>query len=461
MVVDAPSAPARRATSTWPVTVAGVAAWSALVAVALVWGTRLVDQRPEMKINAAPFVGRWELHVGDGAALAAALVVAATAVAGAPVLARRLPWRALLGAVAALAVVWLLALNAVDGPGALRDPLTNRNDYVVGVPDVEDAGGAGPYLESFTERIADYPTHVSGHPPGLVVALWSGDQVGLDPVPTSLALVLAGWGTAIAATLIALREVAGEGAARRVAPILALVPGAVWAGTSLDAFFAGVAAVAVAALVLATGTRGRRSDLLALAGGAVVGVGLLLSYGMAPILAIPILVSLLRRRLRPLVLGAVVAAGVLGTMVVLGGFWWREGLDATRVQYELGLARFRPYRYWTVGNLAAVAVASGPFLGAGLAHLVRTVAGSVRAGPGHLARLEPAALAVGAVGAVLAADLSGLSKGEAERIWLLFVPWLATAGAFLPHRAGQVHRGWLAGQVAVALVVQVALRSPW
>ena len=58
---------------------------------------------------------------------------------------------------------------------------------------------------------------------------------------------------------------------------------------------------------------------------------------------------------------------------------------------------------------------------------------------------------------MLAADLSGLSRGENERIWLLFVPWLLVATAGLT----QHRRAWLAGQLAVALTLQLVLRSPW
>ncbi|MEW1589057.1 hypothetical protein AB0283_26850, partial [Micromonospora vinacea] len=55
-----------------------------------------------------------------------------------------------------------------------------------------------------------------------------------------------------------------------------------------------------------------------------------------------------------------------------------------------------------------------------------------------------------AVLAVVAADLSGLSKAEVERIWLPFVVWLLVAAAHLPPAA---QRLWLAGQVLTALAV--------
>lgn len=446
VAVDAPPRPAPSATGTRAAALAGLGVWTALVGGAIAWGARVVEARPEMRISAAPFVGTWEGAVADEGALRVAVLLGALAVVLAPPLARRLPWRALVVGAGALAVAWLLALNAVDGPEALREPLTSRYEYVAGVPDVEAAGGAVGYLDTFTERIADYPTHVRGHPPGLVTGLWAADQVGLDPVDVDLVLVLAGWGGAPVAALVALRDVAGQPLARRSAPLVALAPGAVWAGTSPDAFFAGVTSAAVAALVLATGREGRRADVTAAAGGILVGVSMLLTYATGPVLAVPLAVALLRRRLRPLVVGGVAAVVVL-LLAGLAGFWWPAGLLATRDEYHQGLSRLRPLSYFVVGNLAAVAVAVGPSLGAGLAGLVR--------------RVRPGILVVGALVGVAAADLSGLSKGETERIWLVFVPWLAGTAAFLPGPSDRVHRGWVALQVAVGVGFQVALRTPW
>ncbi len=461
MVVAAPPARARPATGGWTAAAVGVGLWTGLVLVALRWGASVAADRPEMRVNAAPFVGAWERLITDRAALWAAIALGVLVVAGAPVLTRRLPWRALVVGAGALGVAWLLALNAVDGPDALRAPLTTRYEYVAGVADVDAAGGARAYLSGFTEQISDYPTHVRGHPPGLVVGLWASDQVGLDPLAVNLGLVLAGWAAAIASALVAVREVVGVAGARRMAPLLAMAPAAIWAGTSADALFAGVTAAAIALLVLATGQRGRRSDLTAVAGGALVGISMLLSYATTPVLAVPVAVALARGRLRSLFVGGAVAAAVLVVMGVAGGFWWPAGLLATREQYQAGLAPIRPYRYFVVGNLAAVAVAVGPVLGAGVAVVIRRLIGAGADRAELLRRLAPTALVVGAVVGVVAADLSGLSKGETERIWLVFVPWLAGAAAFLPGPADRVHRVWVAAQVALGVGLQVALRTPW
>lgn len=66
-------------------------------------------------------------------------------------------------------------------------------------------------------------------------------------------------------------------------------------------------------------------------------------------------------------------------------------------------------------------------------------------------------LVLAALLALLAADLSGMSKAETERIWLPFMLWLIPATALLPGR----RRGWLAGQAAVALLVNHLVFTGW
>ena len=67
-------------------------------------------------------------------------------------------------------------------------------------------------------------------------------------------------------------------------------------------------------------------------------------------------------------------------------------------------------------------------------------------------------LPVAAALAIAAADLSGLSKAEVERIWLPYAIWLLVATAWLPARQ---HRVWLAGQALTALAVNHLLFSNW
>ncbi len=69
-----------------------------------------------------------------------------------------------------------------------------------------------------------------------------------------------------------------------------------------------------------------------------------------------------------------------------------------------------------------------------------------------------AVLACGFLLAVLAADLSGMSKAETERIWLPFTLWLPAAAVLLP---GRDRRGWPAAQVVIALLVNHLLLTAW
>jgi hypothetical protein len=422
---------ARTATADRPAAVA----WVALLAVALVWGAG-IRARPGAHVGAAPFVGTWQPALGWRLLPAAAFAV--VAVRWGPGLARRLSWARLLAACWAAGLGWAVALALVDGPGALTAPLATRYDYLVEVPSV---GSPGAFLRGFVDAVPSYATHVKSHPPGMVLGLWVLDRAGLGGSGPAAALVLAVGASAAVAAVVAAREVVGEAAARRAAPFVALAPAAVFAATSADALFAGVTAWGAALVVLATGRRGGRSVALAAGGGVVLGAALFLSYGAVLVLLVPAAVAVARRRLDSMVLASAGAMLVAGAFAA-AGFWWLDGLAAARQQYAAGLSGLRPYSYFVVANLAVLAVLLGPATAAALGR---------RGG-------RPAGLLVGAaLAAVVAADLSGLSKGEVERIWLPFVPWLVVACCALADRP----RAWLAANVGTGLALQVMLRSPW
>jgi hypothetical protein len=61
-----------------------------------------------------------------------------------------------------------------------------------------------------------------------------------------------------------------------------------------------------------------------------------------------------------------------------------------------------------------------------------------------------------AMACIVAADVSQYSRGEVERIWLLFFPWLLPATATLEHP-----RRWLALQGVLAVGLQLTLASKW
>lgn len=384
--------------------------------------------------EAAPFVGHYRPRVGLGTPLA--LLVAVVVVTLGPGLAQRLPWRALRWSAWAVSLAWTVSLALVDGSAGLRAPLTSPDEYLADLPRVHGLHG---FLQHFTEHVHSYATgprwvtDVSGHPPGLLLVFAGLREVGLSgPWPAALLCVAVG-ASAPAAALVALGSVGGEPAARRAAPFLVLLPAAVWVAVSGDAFFLGVSAWGVA--LLARG--GLRS---AAAGGALLGFSLLLSYGLVTLGLVPLVVLALRRDLRHALVAAGSAVAVLLAPAALGFRWW-VGLHETLLRYRGGAGGYRPYGYFLVADLALLAVAVGP---------------AVLAGLGELRRDRASLLVLAALGGVLVADLTGDSKGEVERIWLFFTPWLALAAARLPRA-----RLWLSVQAATALAVQSLLLSKW
>jgi hypothetical protein len=421
-------------------TIAVLAAWAIVIVVAHVLLDRLEAAGANIHIHAAPLHGKFELRVNGG--LLAAVAVGALAVFGWPKLARRLDWRALLLASAAATVVWAVALALVDGVQGLTSPLETNTEYLA---DVANVGSPGAFLSTFVHRISDYSVHVQGHPPGMLLLFSGLDRIGLGGSGWAAALCIAGGAAALPAVLIAVREVAGEEIARRATPFLVITPAAIWIATSADAFFMGVSAWAVALVVLATGHRGRRSDAYALAGGLLFGAAAFLSYGLVLLAVVPAVVAWQRRRLRPLALATVGAAPVfLGFLAA--GFWWIAGLLATRQRYFAGVGGRRPYLAFLVANAACLAIVLGPALAVALARV----------------RDRKLWLLVGGALAVLgAAMISGMSKGEVERIWLPFAIWLLPAGAVLAASRTRVTTAWLGLQATTAIVIATAVKTTW
>ncbi|MCW2581148.1 MAG: rane protein of unknown function, partial [Blastococcus sp.] len=99
--------------------------------------------------------------------------------------------------------------------------------------------------------------------------------------------------------------------------------------------------------------------------------------------------------------------------------------------------------FFLVANLAAAAIAAGPAAVAGL---------------GALRRAPLAVVPLAVLAGMVVSDLTGLVRGETERIWLPFTVWLPVAAAFLPQRQ---RRWWLAASVVVAVAVEVGIRTEW
>lgn len=105
-----------------------------------------------------------------------------------------------------------------------------------------------------------------------------------------------------------------------------------------------------------------------------------------------------------------------------------------------------------------VALSVGPVVGAGLIRAGNVAGNVVVRRRWERETLVPALLFLAAGLAVLAADLSGPSKAETERIWLPFGVWLVASLALLPRRFVSVA---LTTQVAVALLVNHLVVTNW
>ncbi len=423
-----------------------LAGWAAVIVAARRWARSVEASGKEIRLHAAPLIGwdRWRVN----GRLTIPVLVGAFLVVMAPCWAAKLPWRRLLAVTFVAAAGWAVSLAVVDGWSGLTRPTTLQHDeYLLDVPKVGDPHA---FLRGFVDNIDRYANHVRSHPPGMVLLLWAMDRVGLGGPRWAATLFIAGGAAAFPAVLVALRRVGGEAVARRAAPFLILAPAAIWVATTADAFYAGVGAWAVAAVVLALYRADRRGDALALAGG--IGFGLLvhLSYGAVLLGLLPVAVAIHRRRVRPLLTAAAGALLVVAAFSA-AGFFLLDGIGATKSVYVLSVARDRPYWLFFVVDWAALAVALGPALAVALVRL-----------RGHRAWI----LVGAALLACMAAALSGAFKGEVERIWLPFTVWILAAGAALwpgrlASRAGWSTERWLALQAGFATLVQVAIYTRW
>jgi hypothetical protein len=461
----------------------------ALVVASNVEGRRLLAAGVNIFLGFPPLLAAWMPHTGPGTA--PAVVTAVAVVTWGPALAHRLRWRTLLLTGWAAAAVWTVALALVDGwRGGVAGRLTTDQEYLFDLPRAPTIAGM---LHEFTARMptdqaVHWTTHVGGHPPGAFLVFLVLNRLGLSGGgPAGLFCILVG-SSAVAAVAVTLRALGAEPTARRVLPFSVLFPGAVWIGVSADGMFAGVLAWAIALLAVGAGaavggpslgagaavggtslgagaavggpspdrrtpgdTRlGSSADLAVVGAGALFGYTLYLSYGLVlgGCLVAAVLVAVRTGRVRALLLGCL-GAGAVAAAFTAAGFWWPTGFEIVRSLYAASIARSRPYEYFWWSNLAALLFVLGPAVVVGLRRVVR----------------HPRALSVpvfllvaGGVVAILVADLSGLSKGEAERIWLPFAVWTVIATAWLP---GHRTRAWLAAQAVLALLANHLLLTVW
>jgi hypothetical protein len=362
-------------------------------------------------------------------------------------LAARLPWTRLLLASYVVSLAWLLSLALVDGPDGISRVLGNPFEYLETAREVHDVP---VLLSEYIDRIPysaddNWPTHVAGHPPALLLFFVALVRIGLGGDLAAGLVVVTLAASVTAAVLVTLRALGAETLARRAAPFLVLSPAAVFMAVSADAVITVVTAWGIAALALAATAVGRGWLGWAALAGLLLGLGVLMSYGMPlmGVLAVAVLVA--ARSWRPLPVAAVAALVPVLGFAAMGFAWW-DAYPVLKERYFDGIAADRPLSYWWWGNLAALVVSAGPLLGAGLA--------SVRRSSERVALL----LVGAAVLMVALADASGMSKAETERIWLPFIPWLTISIALLPER----WRRWGLGiQVVAALLVQHLVYTAW
>uniref|UniRef100_UPI003F58E3B6 hypothetical protein n=1 Tax=Streptomyces griseoaurantiacus TaxID=68213 RepID=UPI003F58E3B6 len=434
-----------------------------LVTAAGLIGLAIERRDGTLHVGWPPLYATWEPHVGPGTP--AALLVAVLVVVYGPPLAARLPWRALLGAVWGTALAWTFSLALVDGwQRGLARRLTTRYEYLNAVDRFSDIPAT---LRDFTHHIlidspAHWPPHVAGHPPASTLTFVLLDRIGLGGGAwAGVWCVLVGTSAALA-VLVTVRALASEEMARRAAPFTVVAPAAVWVGASADGYFAGVAAWAVACLALAV--TGRRPWAFGLGAGLLFGLTVYLSYGLTLFAVLAGAVLLLGTR-RPTVLPWLLAGcAVVPVVFTCLGFDWWEAYRLLVRRYYQGAGGIRPYGYWVWANLACTVLVAGPATVVGLRRTGGVLVGAVRR-TGVRARPRPArwssevrlsVLAWAALGALLAADLSGMSKAETERIWLPFVMWLLAAGALV-----REVRVWLAAQAVLALLLNHLLLTGW
>jgi hypothetical protein len=274
------------------------------------------------------------------------------------------------------------------------------------------------------------------------------DRLGLQGPGWATGLVLLSAAASIPALLLIVHRLCGDRTARRALPFIVLSPAALWIATSTDAFYLGITTWMLALLIVAMDRRvddpSRAGDLLAVAAGVLVFATIMMSYGLVLLAIGPALIAWHRRRLRPLIIAAAVALAGVGLTALLG-FWWIDGLLATRHAYDT-LDLDRPYGYFFVNNIGAWALALGPAVAVALTRL-RDRSLWLLAGAG--------------LGAAALANLSGMSEGEVERIWLPFTVLVLPATAVLVGTNRWATSAWLSLQAGSALLLTALVNLRW
>ena len=418
-----------------------------LIAVGLALTAIAVYARARLGTAGAPFLGRYRWQVGPTSALAPAIAVAVI-VATARGWPERVRWSVLQLSGYLTAVGWALSLAVVEGGSGLTKGFTSTDEFLVDLDSVGDHPAT--FLATFTAMAPAHSAATRGHPPGAVLMLWALDRVGwTDHLALGLLITALGCLT-VPLVLISVRDVCGEPAARRYAPVLCVAPYAVWTAVSMDAVVAMLTAALIAAGVLASRQRSRGWSATgwAVVAGLLIGLASLFSYA-TPWLGLSLVFLYFARRRASLNVATGLGALIPVICAEFAGFSWVDGLRVAQLDYGSRVEPYRPALLWSGISLVALLIAAGPPLVASARKLRNTPAWPFLVGAGC---------------AVVFSVLAGLARGGVEHAWLPYFPWL-TVAAVAPERPGGSLGPppvlLIALGAGTAIVIEAVLATPW
>jgi hypothetical protein len=284
------------------------------------------------------------------------------------------------------------------------------------------------------------------HPAGVFVFLYLLFRTfgATQELRVAVAIAVVAFTSAVSAWLIG-RTLGGERAGRIAAVLFAAAPGPLMlAYSNLDTVFAVPMTLSVALFVLAVQ---RRSAPVAVAAGAVLGVGTLFTFATSFIVLAATIALVIQTGWRTA--AKLLAAAAAGGAAVLALAWLTLGFDVL-ASYQASPKVQVPYKwYWLVGSPAAWLIYAGlPLAALGIYGVFRKIPNAGR--PVLLTVL----IVFMVVWAGLPTALTKLRPGEVERTWMFLYPLVAaTAGLVVDRWTAGFTRRWLRGAVVAALVL--------